>query len=194
MQDGKFNEAVATIMGILVAIVVVLLLFVTTKCIAAEEPAWKPTVVGLHVVSYHFEDGKQAADSLGWNNYNYGLYARWDNGVTAGFYKNSLFRWSVYAGYTLESAPFASLLGAKLGLTVGMVSGYDRVVDSAHPGARLEYRCESACVWTPVKSTILPMVVPSVALPIGERLSVRAALVYQPQQPVAAHFTVETRF
>lgn len=66
--------------------------------------------VGLHLASVHVP----AAD---WqNNANVGIYAKTAGGITAGIYRNTQHRTSVYAGYTLEHGPFA--------LTLGAITGY----------------------------------------------------------------------
>lgn len=68
--------------------------------------------VGLHAVSAHQHGGM--------NNVNPGLYIRHDNGITAGFYRNSYRRESVYIGYTTEvrRGPVSAAL------TIGAVTGY----------------------------------------------------------------------
>jgi hypothetical protein len=81
--------------------------------------------VGVHTVSVH--------EHSGFNNVNPGLYVRLDNGLTAGFYKNSYSRESGYLAYTIETDRQVSVA-----LTVGGVTGY--------PTAR-----------------VMPLVVPSVA-------------------------------
>jgi len=65
--------------------------------------------VGAHIGSVHIPQ----AD---FNNVNPGLYYRSDAGWTAGAYRNSLRRGSVYAGYTWQYSHF--------GLTAGAVTGY----------------------------------------------------------------------
>ncbi len=65
--------------------------------------------LGAHVTSLHFPQSD-------FNNFNPGLYYRSDDGWTAGAYRNSLRRGSVYGGYTWESG--------RLGLTAGGITGY----------------------------------------------------------------------
>ena len=67
---------------------------------------------GLHVGSYH--------DKPGFNNVNPGAYVRFANGVTAGFYRNSIDRDSVYVGYTAER--FIGPVG--FAVTAGAITGY----------------------------------------------------------------------
>ena len=64
---------------------------------------------GLHLVSYH-------APEKTYNNTNPGLYYRHPDGWTAGFYRNSLRRDSIYVGYTWKYGIFD--------VTTAGVSGY----------------------------------------------------------------------
>lgn len=64
---------------------------------------------GLHLVSYHEPDKT-------YNNTNPGLYYRHPDGWTAGFYRNSLRRDSIYVGYTWKYGI--------LDITTAGVSGY----------------------------------------------------------------------
>lgn len=65
--------------------------------------------IGFHVASHH-------APAKSYNNSNPGIYYRHDEGWTAGVYRNSLRRTSVYAGYTWK-------FGA-LDITTAGVTGY----------------------------------------------------------------------
>ncbi|MET0334276.1 MAG: hypothetical protein ABW190_08380 [Rhizobacter sp.] len=69
--------------------------------------------IGLHLVSYHAPEKR-------YNNVNPGIYYRTTEGWTAGIYRNSLSRTSVYAGYTWK-------FGA-LDVTTAGVSGYFHTV------------------------------------------------------------------
>lgn len=146
-----------------------------------------PEVVGLHLVSVHAQDGKAAEGSRGWNNNNLGLYGQWANGFTAGMYRNSLYRESYYVGWTFGSA-FA--------LTVGLVSGYDKVVRTG--GDYTAVRCQSVCRTVNLKEVIAPLVVPSVRLPLPAGLArntfVRLSVMKAPQAPAALHLSIEWRF
>ena len=71
--------------------------------------------VGLHLISGH--------TSGGLNNINPGVYVRFDNGLTAGAYRNSYSRNSVYLGYTEETSATDRL---SLAVTVGVITGYQR--------------------------------------------------------------------
>jgi hypothetical protein len=116
--------------------------------------------VGIHLVSAHQHGGM--------NNINPGIYARLDNGATAGFYRNSYSRWSVYAGYSMETPKWHGLSAA---LTVGAVSGY--------PAA-----------------SVMALAVPSVAYTQGE-YSARLAIVPKPPThgtSASVHLMVERHF
>lgn len=64
--------------------------------------------VGVHIASWH--------DKSGYNNFNPGIYYKFDSGQTLGIYQNSVSRTSVYFGHTFEHRD--------LSLTVGGVVGY----------------------------------------------------------------------
>lgn len=104
--------------------------------------------VGIHTVSVH--------EHHGFNNTNPGLYIRYDNGLTGGFYRNSYRRESAYIGYTMEarSGPVSAAL------TVGAVTGY--------PAA-----------------SVMPLVVPSVAYHFGSN-AVRVGIIPRPPKTGAA--------
>jgi hypothetical protein len=130
-----------------------------------------PTVVGVHLVSYHAEKGGSSdPGDQGWNNKNPGLYARWGNGLTVGAYRNSLYRNSAYLGWTFSDSI------DRFAITLGAVSGYDKITDG--PGDYQAVRCDSAngCRTVSLKSVILPLLVPSVRLGITERFSARLSL------------------
>lgn len=123
-------------------------------------------VLGLHLATYHTSptyvdpQGQQQA----YQGVNPGVYVVAPNGLTAGFYRNSRDRDSVYAGYSWRSPHRYG----DYGLTVGAASGYDT------PGG------------------VLPMVVPSVRLgPV--RLAVFPK-VQRVNQTTAVHLSVEYPF
>ena len=66
-------------------------------------------IIGLHLVSHH------TLELPGQNNQNFGAYAECD-GWTAGAYRNTMARTSVYGGYTWHWGPFS--------LTAGGITGY----------------------------------------------------------------------
>jgi hypothetical protein len=69
--------------------------------------------VGVHLVSHH-------VPSASYNNFNPGLYYKLDEGPVAGFYRNSLRRTSVYAGYAWRYG--------RVDITTGVVTNYLRAV------------------------------------------------------------------
>ena len=71
--------------------------------------------VGLHLVSGHASGGL--------NNANLGVYARFDNGLTVGAYRNSYRRNSVYLGSSVETSATDRF---SLALTVGGITGYQK--------------------------------------------------------------------
>jgi hypothetical protein len=156
-------------------------------CAAHADPL--PTVVGLHLVSYHAEKGgSSSSGDRGWNNRNPGVYAMWGNGATVGTFKNSLYRQSTYLGWTIsDSSNLASL-------TLGVISGYDKITSGM--GDHQDVRCDSThgCRLVNLKSVILPLVVPSVRIGIMGGLSARLSLLAVPKQPAAAHLSLEWRF
>lgn len=155
---------------------------VTERCHAEITPA----VVGVHVGSKHMDSGSGADGSLGWNNSNPGVYARWGNGFTVGHYENSLRRPSTYAGWTFD------MLDGYVGLTVGVATGYDKLVDG--PGDHRAVRCAEKCRWVNLKNVITPLLVPSVRLPVTEKVGVRLSALLPPGQPMAFHLSIEGHF
>jgi len=83
-------------------------------------------VVGIHLVSVHGKEGM--------NNFNPGVYARLDNGLTAGTYYNSHRRQSFYAGYTIETVGKISLA-----LTGGVVTGYAKTMPLLVPSVAYKF-------------------------------------------------------
>jgi hypothetical protein len=145
-----------------------------------------PAVVGAHLVSYHAQNGGSSDPSdLGWNNKNPGLYARWGNGLTVGAFRNSLFKNSAYLGWTVSDS------ADRFALTLGVVSGYDKLTDG--PGDYQAVRCnkDNGCRTVNLKSVILPLLVPSVRVGITERLSARFSVLAVPKHPAALHLSLE---
>lgn len=162
---------------------------------AAQALDLKPDTLGLHTVSHHFHEFNVPGNG-GWNNNNFGLYARW-GGFTAGAYRNSLYRDSYYVGWTWESDRIGPVY---LALTAGAVTGYDKMVaDSRNgplpAGTRTEVRCDGAgCRPVALKDVIAPMLVPSVRLPITERVSARVGLLLTPPKTSTLHLMLEAKF
>ncbi len=88
---------------------VAILLLGLSSSIFAEELTF-----GFHLGSQHTPDHGGRA-----NNLNPGAYLVLPNGITAGFYKNSLHKDTFYAGYTTAE-------WMRLRLTVGAASGYQK--------------------------------------------------------------------
>lgn len=87
-------------------------LLVIAACLAFSADYSRAQVVGLHLGSQHTNDPHGLA-----NNLNPGLYVRFDNGVTAGFYKNSIHKDTFYAGWTAPEF-------YRVSFTFGAASGY----------------------------------------------------------------------
>lgn len=104
-------------------------------------------ILGLHLASYHVTERWHQ------NNINPGAYVEC-NGWTAGVYRNSLSRTSVYAGHTFRSGPFA--------LALGVVSGYKKQYGMCGPG--LYDRPDNRCYLGASDSAVIPMLAPSVNL------------------------------
>lgn len=151
----------------------------------ACNPDLLPSVVGVHVFSYHIQKGGSPDGRGQWNNHNPGIYARWDNGLTVGTYENSIYRRTTYLGWTLHDD------ADRFAVTIGVMTGYDKL--SNDPDARYAYRCDGphGCREVRVKDTFVPMIVPSVRLGITESLSARVAAVVQPGGPPLLHFMLE---
>lgn len=87
-------------------------LLVIAACLAFSADYSRAQVVGLHLGSQHTNDPHGLA-----NNLNPGLYVRFNNGVTAGFYKNSIHKDTFYAGWTAPEF-------YRVSFTFGGASGY----------------------------------------------------------------------
>jgi hypothetical protein len=74
--------------------------------------------IGVHIGSHHWPS--TSAKKLKFNNENPGLYVRWKSGITAGFYRNSDFRNSVYGGWTWAGSDCGPAL------TLGVITGYNK--------------------------------------------------------------------
>ena len=130
--------------------------------------------IGLHIGSVHLPQADYLSDV------NPGIYVRHDNGITAGVYRNSFNRMSVYGGYTFSHGPFD--------LTVGLISGY-------------QYRptpvaCDPVTQpgWTDcwkdlggTSSRIAPLVAPSVRLPA--LIGITPRLTFLPKLNAKGHNT-----
>ena len=106
-------------------------------------------ILGLHLVSYHHDQRSFT------NNTNPGVYVECD-GWTAGVYKNTLSRPTVYGGYTWRSGPFA--------LTVGLASGYQKEYGQRLCEPGVVDLPENRCFRGVADSPVMPIVVPSVSV------------------------------
>jgi len=81
--------------------------------VTAMAPNAQAGTIGFHVASHH-------APAKNYNNYNPGIYYRHTEGWTAGIYRNSLRKTSVYAGYTWK-------FGVLDVTTAGVTGYFDKV-------------------------------------------------------------------
>lgn len=146
-----------------------------------------PAVVGVHGATWHAANQDKIPGSRGYNDANPGAYARWANGFTIGAYRNSLFRNSAYVGWTITDQ------ADRFGLLVGAVSGYDKLAPPGQ-GTHEGVRCDKAngCRTVSLKSVILPMIAPSVRIPVTDRASVRLWGLIGGGKP-AVHLSLEWR-
>ena len=138
--------------------VLTMLLAVVSAATCTPAPA---ADLGIHLGTYHTRHGV-------YNNANPGVYARADNGLTAGVYLNSLSKVSTYAGWTTSTQAGP----VELSLTLGGITGY--------PGA-----------------SVLPLAVPSAAIKVDEATSLRLTWIPRVHPKVdthAFHVAIETKF
>lgn len=81
-------------------------------------------ILGLHLLTWH--------SAPGFKSETFGMYVRSPDGWTAGGYNNSIGARSLYAGKTFETD------SRRFALTVGIVTGYRRVMPMAVPSVRLD--------------------------------------------------------
>lgn len=96
-----------------------------------------------------------------------GVYAMWANGLTAGVYHNSeCEKYSAYIAQTWQTEGWV-----KFGLTAGVVTGYKA-------------------------AAVMPLVVPSVSISLGDRVSVRLSYLAKVQADGAhaLNFAIEKAF
>lgn len=86
--------------------------------------------IGLHLGTYHFDRDRE------YNNFNPGVYAMCD-GWTAGYYRNSFHRNTVYAGYTVGRGVFALTVAAATGYRRGVKVGGEYVSAMVVPSVKL---------------------------------------------------------
>jgi hypothetical protein len=121
-----------------------------------------PETIGLHLGSKH------SSYKQDWNDANFGVYARWGNGITLGTLRNSERAQSYYAGWTGD---WSLTKRIDAGLTLGLITGYKR-------------------------APVLPMVVPSLRLAVTENLGLRTSYIFNPDRQGAhvLHISAEWKF
>jgi hypothetical protein len=92
-------------------------------------PAHAQTTVGLHLATQHLEHSTQDLQTL-----TPGVYLRTESGFTAGSFRNSYSRSSVYAGWTWQTDD------GRFALTAGAITGYSaaKVMPLVTPSVRFE--------------------------------------------------------
>jgi hypothetical protein len=90
---------------------------IATVILGLLSPAMAETVVGLHIGTKHFDTDKQ------WNDVNPGVYAKFNNGFTAGVFKNSESKTAYYLGTTVSKSVSQQL---EFSATMGVMRGYSQ--------------------------------------------------------------------
>lgn len=109
-------------------------------------------ILGLHLVSHHSDEKDYQ------NNVNSGVYAECD-GWTAGAYKNTYSRLSVYGGYVFRHGPLA--------LNLGLISGYRKKQGQAYCPPDSHHRPDIGLPCTRggiADYAVIPMIAPSVTV------------------------------
>lgn len=164
-------------------------------------PKAQAQTVGLHVGSVHLDGQLQRV--RGWNDVNPGVYVRWDSGLVAGAFVNSLKRRSHYVGWSWQARPVARFDRLEVALALGVMDGYDRLVaddfaGEPGPGQHVGVRCsaEGRCRRVLLRPVVQPMVVPSAALWLDERTAARVSLLANVSKDGAhaVHLSLERRW
>lgn len=186
---------------LLCALAVAFAVSLATPARAAEPPSpavqspFLPTTLGLHLASHHLGN-----DGRDWNNANHGIYARWASGLTVGTLRNSLYRQSTYVAWTWEHPVHSRIT---IGLTAGVTSGYDRLVQDNFagqpgPGQHTAVRCSATghCRTVLLKPVLVPLLAPSVAVRITPQLAARLSFLAKTGADAAhaMHLSAEWRF
>lgn len=121
--------------------------------------------VGLHLGSVHVPRRADQQD------FNPGFYFKAEDGLTAGIYRNTIGRTSVYAGYTADAGPFS--------LTAGLITGYQHHANCitawiGGPPAKLGQVCGTS---RGSQGAVTAFLNPSMRLPIVLGLTPRLTLV-----------------
>jgi hypothetical protein len=109
-----------------------------------KKPGFEVPRIGIHLGSHHWPSAN--AKNIRFNNDNPGLYVRWQNGITAGFYRNSDFKNSVYGGWTWARSACGPAL------TLGVITGYNK--------GTIPLAVPSICVLGHVRLMFIPRVEP----------------------------------
>lgn len=146
-------------------------------------------VIGLHLLSAHSDPAMHDANT--------GIYLRTAAGATVGYFENSISgttmngndgrrRMSTYLGWTFETS------GQALALTLGAVNGYGAeerrtcVPDTSPPMAKANtavHATSTACSsssYQPAVRDVLPLLVASGRLPLGDGWATRLGYVFVP--------------
>lgn len=125
--------------------------------------------IGLHLGTWHFSQNKVSSKHFqgSWNNFNPGIYAKLNNGITFGTYYNSERKQSFYAGKTFSKNLTNNL---EIAVTAGVISGYNK--------------------------TVLPLVLPTVGYKFHQDFAVRVGFVpkVNKQGSSGLHFAIEKQF
>lgn len=137
--------------------------------------------IGVHTLTHHIDS------HTGLNERNIGLYLRSDN-WTVGGYRNSYRRTTLYAGYVLDYGPFS--------VTLGAATGYQRKWRdcTAEEVQATGFVDECRKPDTKVKTALMPVIAPSVALPIGDGWKARLTVVPEEYKPALVHLSFERQF
>ncbi len=131
-------------------------------------------VLGVHLFSAHVpaQDGQ--------NNDNWGAYVSLADGVTLGAYRNTINRQSVHLGYAWKSGPFAVELGVVSGYQRKMYGGYWRIGGAQRAPAGHSDYYEPSYQWGYSAGAIVPMISPSILLPVEIVPNVRPRISFIP--------------
>ena len=125
--------------------------------------------IGLHLGTYHFSQNKVSSKHFKgtWNDFNPGVYAKLNKGITFGTYYNSERKQSFYVGKTFSKNLTNNL---EIAATVGVISGYNK--------------------------TVLPLVLPTVGYKFHQDFAVRVGFVpkVNKQGSAGLHLMFEKQF
>lgn len=134
---------------------------------------------GLNTVSLHVPRGPDQ------NNVNPGVYARFDNGLTLGTYRNTWRRQSLLIAYQYD-------FNATFGLLIGAVSGYQKRIEVIP--------CQTACYEPATHTTgfshgyFTPVLAPTIAFPAFHGFTPRMTFIPGVGGSSVFHLSVEKSF